>query len=105
MRRPPDQCTAREPSKAPRLQLPEVPSPHGGAAVVESQSREAAVAALGGMQRPFPEGEGRAEQGRSLWWQRRRAARGQISSQRPQCADLSEPGFQASQSVLRSPFV
>ena len=49
--------------------------------------------------------EGKAEQGRSLWWQRRWAARSQISSQRPRCADLSKPGFQASLSVLGSPFV
>lgn len=46
----------REPSKAPRLQLPGLPSPHGGAAVAGSPSREAAVPALRGVQRPFPEG-------------------------------------------------
>lgn len=49
--------------------------------------------------------EGRVEQGRSLWWQRRRAARGRIGAQRPQRADLSKPGFQACLSMLGSPFV
>lgn len=36
--------------------LPELPSLHGGGPVAGSQSREAAVPALGGVQRPFPDG-------------------------------------------------
>lgn len=45
-------------------QLPKLPSPHGGGPVAGSQSREAAVPALGGVQHPFPDGRREGGEGK-----------------------------------------
>lgn len=102
-RRRPGQCTVREPSRAPSFQncrhYMEVGRWPGHRAGRLLYPPSEACNARSQMD------EGRVAQGRSLWWQRRRAARGRISAQRPQRADLSKPGFQACLSMPGSPFV